>query len=84
MQQSVKFKIYYLIYLKGDSRATENPQLTILHTMFVREHNRVARALKLLNSAWTDETLYEEARRIVVATIQHITYNEFLPAFLGM
>ena len=68
---------------KGDSRATENPQLTVLHTMFVREHNRLTKALRELNPLWTSDTLYQEARRIVLAEIQHITYTKFLPAFLG-
>lgn len=72
-----------IIFLQGDERAQENPQLATFHTLMMREHNRLARALKTLNPDWDDETLFQEARRIVIAEIQHITYSEYLPALLG-
>lgn len=70
-------------YWLGDIRAQENPQLTVVHTLMLREHNRIARALKSMNPGWSDEQLFQEARRIVVAEIQHITYTEYLPTLLG-
>ena len=62
---------------------TENPGLTSLHTIFVREHNRVASQVKGLRPWWNDEKIYQESRRIVVAELQNIVYKEFLPIILG-
>lgn len=71
-------------YQTGDSRANQNPQLTVLQIILLREHNRIADALARLNSHWTDETIFQEARRIAIAQHQHISYYEWLPIFLGI
>ena len=67
----------------GDPRSNEQIVLTVMHTIFVREHNRVVDQLRFLNPTWDGERLFQEARRIVIAEIQHITYNEWLPLILG-
>lgn len=67
----------------GDHRVNTHPQLAVMHTIWHREHNRIANKLAQLNSHWSDETLFQEARRVVIAEIQHITYNDWLPILLG-
>lgn len=54
----------------GDTRASEMPELSSMHTLFVREHNRLATQLKRLNPRWNGEKLYQEARKIVGAMVQ--------------
>ena len=49
----------------------------------MREHNRLAAGLALANPAWGEEELFQEARNILVAELQHITYTEYLPLILG-
>ncbi|XP_063847936.1 peroxidase-like [Scylla paramamosain] len=67
----------------GDGRVNEQLVLAVLHTLFMREHNRIAMGLYRYNPHWDDEKLYHEARHILAAITQHITYNEFLPMVLG-
>jgi len=69
------------LFLAGDVRANEQVGLTALHTLFVREHNY--QAARIRRPGMSDEEIYQQARAIVGAEIQAITYNEFLPAVLG-
>ncbi len=71
------------LFVCGDIRANENVLLTSLHTVFLREHNRLATKLQSEFPELTDEELYQGARKRVGALIQSITYNEYLPALLG-
>ncbi|KAK6307082.1 hypothetical protein J4Q44_G00222300 [Coregonus suidteri] len=70
-------------FLAGDHRANEQLGLTAMHTVWFREHNRVATELLRLNPHWDGDTIYHEARKIVGAQMQHITYNHWLPKVLG-
>ena len=72
-----------ICFIAGDRRVNENTLLTLLHTVFMREHNRVADALGKRHPSWIDETLFQEARRIVIAEWQHIAYDEWLPTIVG-
>lgn len=74
------------LFVAGDARANENPVLTSFHTLFLREHNRIAETIDATHTDLPtdpierDEEIYQRARKIVGAEIQSITYNEFLPA----
>ena len=71
------------LFLAGDVRVNEQIGLTAMHTLFVREHNRVARQIQDQFPRRTAEEIFQSARRVVIAQIQKITYDEFLPALLG-
>jgi len=70
-------------FLAGDPRVNEQTVLAMIHTLFVREHNRIASELGKINPQWGDETIFQETRHIIAALVQHITFNEFLPMVLG-
>lgn len=52
-------------------------------TFFLREHNRLAGHILYLNPHWSDERLYQETRRLVIALYQKFVYADFLPLLLG-
>merc|ERR1712241_1115059 len=67
----------------GDFRAIEMPGLQTMHTLFVREHNRLAELIKEEKPNWSDEDIYQNARRINVGAYQSIVYGGYLPVVLG-
>ena len=71
------------IQTAGDVRALEMPGLASMHTLFVREHNRLCDVIKSAEPRWDDETIYQNARRILIAEYQSIIYGGYLPHVLG-
>lgn len=70
-------------FMAGDFRVNEQQQLISMHTVFAREHNRIADTLSDANPDWSGERVYQESRALVGAQIQAVTYNEWLPQLLG-
>ena len=69
-------------FVAGDVRVNENPGLAAMHTLWAREHNRLAFKIKAMARHKNDESIMYEARRYVIAQMQSVVYNEFLPAVL--
>jgi peroxidase len=70
-------------FVSGDPRVTENPELTALTILFMREHNFWVGILKNQHSNWTGDQLYNMAKAITTAEYQNIIYREYLPTLLG-
>ena len=68
------------LFVAGDKRANENTLLISVHTLFVREHNRLATEYGKKHPDWSDERIYQKARKMVSGLIQSILYEEWLPA----
>jgi hypothetical protein len=71
------------MFVTGDTRGNENVELTALQTLFLDNHNRIAAQLQKQNPTWTDQQLFNEARKLNIAQYQSIIYNEWIPAVLG-
>jgi len=67
----------------GDLRADENVVLTTVHTLFFREHNRLADIFVSENPSWTDEQIFQAAREQNIAQYQNIVFYELLPLLVG-
>lgn len=51
--------------------------------MFLRWHNTWAQRVKQAHPGWSDEDIFQKARRYVIASLQNVIMYEYLPAFLA-
>lgn len=71
-------------FLAGDHRANEHPLLLALHTIFLREHNRLVRLIKTRDGGNPiGKEVYKIARAMNIAQFQKIVFEEFYPAITG-
>ncbi|KAJ6652215.1 hypothetical protein lerEdw1_012981 [Lerista edwardsae] len=70
-------------FIAGDSRSNEHLGMQVLHTVFLRESNRIATTLHQLNPQWSGEILYHETRKIIGAYLQIINWRDYIPKILG-
>lgn len=70
-------------HLCGDIRCNEQLGLFAIHTLWFREHNRIAEVLQQLNKNWNDERVFQETRKIIGGLAQKITYTDYLPKAFG-
>jgi peroxidase len=71
------------MFVTGDSRGNETIELTVLQSLFLDNHNNIAKQLHKEHPHWDDEQLFEEARKLNIAEYQSIIYNEWIPDVLG-
>lgn len=70
-------------FVAGDTRANENPNLISHQTLWMRNHNLHAKAIRDIFKDMGDDWCFEAARRVNQAQFQSIVYNEYLPAMIG-
>lgn len=70
-------------YKSGDTRVNVNPYITILHTVFAKNHNNIAKQLRSEHADYTNDYLFEKARALNTQSYQKIVYNDWANIALG-
>ncbi|XP_069480814.1 dual oxidase 2-like isoform X2 [Ambystoma mexicanum] len=71
------------LYDFGNARANENPFIQAMSIVWFRYHNHLASKFAKENPSWSDEDLFQHARKWVIATYQNIVFYKWLPVFLS-
>lgn len=67
----------------GNPRGNENTFLLTFGVLWFRWHNYLASNIKFYHPEWSGERIFNEARKWVIATQQHIVVDEWLESWLG-
>lgn len=69
---------FKVVFAFGGDRANATPFVSMLNTLFLREHNRLARELETRNPAWNDERVFQTARNIIIPMFIKIVVEEYI------
>lgn len=67
-------QIALLLTVLGDPRSNQNPALLAFGLLFFRWHNVIANRIQLEYPHWSDEDIFQRARRLVIASLQVRSY----------
>ncbi|MEM7525594.1 MAG: peroxidase family protein, partial [Pseudomonadota bacterium] len=66
------------LFAFGGDRANSVPQVSMMNTLFLREHNRIAGELETREPGWDDDRVFETARNIVIVLFIKIVVEEYI------
>ncbi len=66
------------LFAVGGDRVNSTPQVAMMNTLFLREHNRLAGLLEAAKPAWDDERVFQTARNILIVMFIKIVIEEYI------
>ena len=66
------------LFAVGGDRVNSAPQISLMNTLWLREHNRLANELGFQNTTWSDDQVFETARNIVIAQFIKIVVEDYI------
>ncbi|XP_054735537.1 peroxidase isoform X1 [Anastrepha obliqua] len=70
-------------FMAGDSRVNSSPLTISIYTIFMRNHNQIAKKLSSRHPLWSDEVLFQTAKTLNTQIYRKIVFDEWLPIVLG-
>jgi prostaglandin-endoperoxide synthase 2 len=66
------------IFAVGGDRVNSTPFTTMMNTLLLREHNRLAAELEERNRGWSDERVFQTARNILIAQFIKVVIEDYI------
>lgn len=66
------------VFAVGGDRVNSAPQVSMINTLWLREHNRLARELGNQYQDWDDDRVFETARNIVIVQFIKVVVEDYI------
>ena len=66
------------IFAFGGDRANASPQVAMMNTLFLREHNRLAGVIESAHPDWDDERVFQTTRNTLIVLFIKVVVEEYI------